>query len=75
MPLLRLLIEKDVIKVPETNIFMPNSHMQAKAEILNYNTKDITFNSKLHGSINSRDIKGLESFSTIYRLYTVIIII
>lgn len=66
LPLLKLLIEKDLIKIPETNIYMPNSHMQAKAEILNYNTKDIAFNSKLYGNVNSRDIKGLEGLATIY---------
>ena len=57
LPLLKLYIERDTIKVPETNVFLPNSKLSAKAEITNYNTKDLTFNVGLNGFVNSRDIK------------------
>ena len=61
LPLLKLYIDRDAITVPETNIFMPNSKLKAKADITNYNTKDLSFNLSLNGFINSRDIKCIKS--------------
>ncbi len=66
LPILKLNINRDTIKIPDTNIFMSNSKLTTKAEITNYNTKDITFNVNLDGFINSRDIKNLNAVSCIY---------
>ena len=66
LPLLKLYIERDTIKVPETNVFLPNSKLSAKAEITNYNTKDLTFNVGLNGSVNSRDIKAVKTNYAVY---------
>ena len=66
LPLLKLYIERDSIRVPETNIFMPNSKVTAKAEIMNYNTKDLTFSANLNGYVNSRDIKSVKGNYAVY---------
>ena len=66
IPVLKLNIDRDFIKIPDTNIFMPNSKLTAKAEITDYNSKNITFNLSLDGFINSRDIKSLKLISCIY---------
>lgn len=66
LPLLKLYIERDSIKVPETNIFMPNSKMTAKAEITNYNTNDLTFSAIVNGFINSRDLKIPAQYAAVY---------
>lgn len=66
LPLLKLYIERDTIKVPETNVFLPNSKLSAKAEITNYNTKDLTFNVGLNGFVNSRDIKAVKTNYAVY---------
>ena len=67
LPLLKLYMERDIIRVPDTNIFMPNSKLTAKAEISNYNTKDLVFNLFVDGYINSKDIK-INKNSSIYPL-------
>ena len=56
IPTLKLYVESDKIKIPETNIFMPNSKIKAKSEILNYNNNNYNFNFVLDGSINSKDL-------------------
>lgn len=63
LPLLKLYIEPDSIKVPETNIFMPNSQLKASAEITDYNTSNYTFNTNLSGYVNTKDlrIKNIDS--------------
>ena len=66
LPLLKLYIERDAIKVPETNIFMQNSKLTAKAEFMNYNSKDLTFSASITGFINSRDIKNVNGNYAIY---------
>lgn len=66
LPQLKLYIERDSIKVPDTNIFMANSKLIAKADVTNYNSKDLTFNLNVDGFVNSRDIKGLNQYSIIY---------
>jgi len=68
LPLLKLFIDRDTIKVPETNIFMPNSKLTAKAEITNYNTKDLTFNLNMNGFVHSGDISGIALSRGIYPL-------
>ena len=66
LPLLKLYIERDSIKVPETNIFMPNSKMTAKAEITNYSTNDLTFSAVVNGFVNSRDLKVPVQYAAVY---------
>lgn len=66
IPSLKLIIDRDKIKIPETNIFMPNSKLTAKSEITNYNTNNLNFSTNVDGFINSKDIKKLKAFSTRY---------
>ena len=66
LPLLKLIIENDKIKIPETNIFMPNSNVKAKAEITNYNTADMIFSSNFNGYINSKDMSGYTNMSVVF---------
>lgn len=67
IPSLKLLITQDSIKLPDANIFMPNSKITAKAEVLNYNNIDnLTFASSANGFINSRDLKRFAANSTRY---------
>lgn len=66
LPLLKLYIDRDSIKVPDTNIFMANSKLTAKAEVTDYSTKDLTFNFNINGFINSRDIKAVKSNFAVY---------
>ena len=74
LPLLKLYIERDALKIPETNVFMPNSKLTAKAEVMNYNSKDLTFSASLNGCINSRDIKGIkEGVKGNYALYPILL--
>lgn len=64
IPLLKLYIEHDAVKIPDTNIFMPNSKLVLNADITDYNTGDLTFNFKFDGFVNSKDLKYPNS--TIY---------
>lgn len=57
LPLLKLFIESDSIKIPETSIFMPNSQLKAKAEVTDYNSSNFTFNTNISGYINTKDLK------------------
>lgn len=66
IPSLRLIIDRDTIKIPETNIFMPNSNFLAKSEITNFNNNDITFNTVLNGFVNAKDLKSIKNNSTRY---------
>lgn len=66
IPSLKLIIDRDKIKIPETSIFMPNSKLTAKSEITNYNTNNLSFSANIDGFINSKDIKKLKSFSARY---------
>lgn len=66
IPSLKLFIEGDRIRVPETNIFMPNSKFALKTEITNYNTNDLSFNISVNGFLYSKDIKSLKNYSARY---------
>lgn len=66
IPSLKLFIERDSIRIPETNIFMPNSKFALKTEVTNYNTNDLSFNTSVNGFVNSKDIKSLKSYSARY---------
>lgn len=66
IPMLKLIIEGDKIKIPDTNIFLPNSKLQMKSDISNFNSSSYIFNVNVNGFINSKDIKGLSNVSNIY---------
>lgn len=66
VPSLKVFIERDSIRVPETNIFMPNSKFTLKTEVTNYNTNDLSFNTSVKGFVNSKDIKPLKAYSARY---------
>lgn len=66
VPSLKVFIERDSIRVPETNIFMPNSKFTLKTEVTNYNTNDLSFNTSVKGFVNSKDIKSLKAYSARY---------
>lgn len=66
IPSLKVIIERDCIKIPDTSIFMPNSKFTVKSEITNYNTGDLSFNTSANGFINSKDIKALKNYSARY---------
>ena len=66
IPSLRLNIERESITIPDTNIFMPNSKLTAKSEIMNYNSGNITFTTKVSGFINSKDLKRFKQYSSRY---------
>lgn len=72
IPAVNLNIDKDTIKIPNTNIFMPNSKVVAKADVTNYNTKDLSFNVNMDGTVYSRDIKAFNSHTGYYPLKTVL---
>ena len=67
IPSLKFFIEQDSIKVPDTSIFMANSKLTAKSDILNYSsTNNLAFNFSLKGFINSKDINALKTQSGKY---------
>lgn len=68
IPSMKLLIDGDNIKTPDTNIYMQNSLLTLKSELCNYNNKDYSFNASLKGFINSKDIKPINKTSTRYPL-------
>lgn len=66
LPQVKILINNDSLKINDTNIFMPNSKMKFSANVTNYNTSDLTFNSELSGIINSKDLSGYTKTSVVY---------
>ena len=66
LPLLKIIVNENTLKIPETNIFMPNSKIQAKAEITDYNTPNFVFGTSFYGFINSKDLSGITNVSNIY---------
>lgn len=67
IPSMKFLVEKDLVKIPETSIFMPNSKLSFKGEASNF-AKDLTFTSMVDGFINSKDIIRFNNNSTRYPL-------
>ena len=57
LPQIKLFIDRDYIKIPETNIFMANSKIVLKTEILNYLNNNFSFSLISDGFIHSNDIK------------------
>ncbi len=66
IPSLKLIIDADNMKIPETSIYMPNSKLVVKSEILNFNNNDVSFFATLNGFVNSKDLTKLENISTRY---------
>ena len=66
VPNLKLNITENKIKIPATSIFMPNSKLNAAAELNDYNTPDLKFNASVEGFINSKDLSGFSKKSAIY---------
>lgn len=71
IPSLKFIIDNNNIKIPETNMFMPNSKLVFKGNINNFNSEGLSFVSYIDGFVNSKDIKCLKSFSTRYPLKAV----
>ena len=66
LPLLKLYIERESVKIPNTNIYMPNSRLVLKAELTDYSTNNLTFNVNLDGFVNSKDLKDLSTYAATY---------
>jgi len=66
IPSLRLLVERESINLPETNIFMPNSKIVVKGNVTNYNNRDMAFGLFTDGFVNSADIKTIKTASVRY---------
>ncbi len=66
LPLVKVIIDNNNIRIPDTNIFMPNSKVQAKAEITDYNNANMIFSISFDGFINSKDLSGFTKTSGIY---------
>ncbi len=66
IPSAKLLISADSIKIPETNIYMPNSKITAKSEIVNYNNANASYVANIVGFINSKDLVRFNGNSTRY---------
>ena len=65
-PQLKLYIAQDSIKIPDTNIFMPNSKLVLKADITGYNSSEPVFNANVDGFVNSKDVSVLKPSNAIY---------
>lgn len=65
IPSMNMIINSDFIKIPDFNIYMPNSMLTTKADILNYSNKP-NFIVTIDGYINSKDIKRFANNSTRY---------
>lgn len=66
IPTMKLILDSNNIKIPETNIFMPNSKLSFKSDIVNYNNPALNHITILNGFINTKDINKLSNFSTRY---------
>ncbi len=66
IPTLKLLIESENIKLPETNVFMPNSKLVIKGELQDYNSNNLNYVLTLDGFLNSKDFIRLSKHSTRY---------
>ena len=71
IPSLKFIIDNNNIKIPETNMFMPNSKLVFKGNINNFNSEGLSFVSYIDGFVNSKDIKCFNSFTSRYPLKAV----
>ena len=66
IPSLKVNILDNVLKIPDFNMYMPNSKVRLKADISDYNTDNFIFNINADGYINSKDLSGYTNKSLIY---------
>jgi len=66
IPTLKLVIDGNQININNANIFMPNSKLQANAEISDFSSKNALFNLNINGHINSKDLSGITDLSSVY---------
>ena len=66
IPSMRLLVDRDIINLPETNIYMPNSKVIVKGSATNYANKNLSYVLSSEGFINSSDLKCVKLNSTRY---------
>ncbi len=66
IPTLKLLVDGDKISIKNTNIYMPNSKLQANAEISDFSSRNTLFNLNINGSINSKDINYTKNLSSVF---------
>ena len=59
-----MFIDSNKIKIPETNIFMNNSKIVGKSEIINYNNELINYIVNFDGFVNSKDLTKFSNNST-----------
>lgn len=68
IPSMKLLIDGNCIKIPDTDIFMPNSKLTANGNVFNFGNNNFSFATKLSGFINSKDLTRFANYSTRYPL-------
>ena len=68
VPSLRINVDNNTLKIPNTNLFMPNSKLVFNAIAENINSKNFTFNSSAEGYINSKDLVRFKNTSMRYPL-------
>lgn len=66
IPSIRLLVDKNAIKIPETNAFMANSKIAFTSSLENINSKKPTINFDGYGYINSKDLTRFNNKSLRY---------
>ena len=66
IPLLKLVIDDEQIKIPSVNAFLPNSKLTITGEFLNYNSNDCTYDVNVSGFVNSKDIEKFANISSVY---------
>ena len=66
LPQLKLYIEDNSLKIPDTNVFMPNSKLVFRADINDYSAAGLTYNITLDGFVNSKDICKNQLYSAAY---------
>ena len=66
IPLLKILLDNNKLKLSDTNIFMPNSKLTAKGEVIDYNSNKFLFSLMFNGFINSKDLSAFSKTSNIY---------
>lgn len=66
IPSLKILVNTDSIKLPDTSIFLPNSKITMKGEVVNYNNSEMNYVLSFDGFINSKDLARFSSNSVRY---------
>ena len=72
IPSAKLVVNSNYIKISDTQIYMPNSKLTLKSEILDFNNNAAHHVTTIDGFINSKDIYALKDTSTRYPLKLII---